>query len=353
MGEGLYEKAEDVLRLYINNLSDHYEMRFGLAINYLCQGKYDLALEEMEKAISLDPINPFNLTFKGYILYLKGELTLAEREFDKALRIEEKISHLYARDGLWALYLSQGNFEKSIEQTKRAIDLAKQMGQSWWESIFHRNLAYLYLRTGDLEEALNESQKAWDSVGNMDRLVLQRLALYFRGLTYVEMESLALAQKTAEELKELIEKGLNTKAMRYYDHLMGTIELKRNNVSESLEYFREALSLLSYQSQSEISYANAYALFHDSIASAYYLAGDFEKAREKYETITALTLGRMYYGDVYAKSFYMLGRIFEQQGNTAKAIEHYEKFLNLWKDADPGIAEIEDSKSRLAELQSP
>jgi serine/threonine protein kinase/predicted Zn-dependent protease len=353
MGEGLYEKAEDVLRLYINNLSDHYEMRFGLAINYLCQGKYELALEEAERAISLDPINHYNLALKGYILYLKGELTLAEREFDKALRIDEKVANLLAREGLWALYLSQGNFEKSIEQTKRAIDLAKQMDQSWWESKFHSNLAYLYLRTGNHGEALNECRMAWDSVGPMDRLVLQRLALYFKGFTYVEMGSLDLAQKTAEELKELIEKGLNRKAMRYYDHLMGTIELKRNNVSESLEYFQEALSLLSYQSQSDTLYFNAYALFYDSIAMAFYLAGDFEKAREKYETITALTVGRMYYGDVYAKSFYMLAKIHDQQGNTAMAIKNYEKFLDLWKDADPGIAEVEDAKSSLANLHLP
>ena len=26
----------------------------------------------------------------------------------------------------------------------------------------------------------------------------------------------------------------------------------------------------------------------------------------------------------------------------AKNIEHYEKFRNLWRDADPGIAEVED-----------
>ncbi len=46
----------------------------------------------------------------------------------------------------------------------------------------------------------------------------------------------------------------------------------------------------------------------------------------------------------------MLGKICEQQGNIARAIEHYEKFLELWKDADPGFPEVEDAKKRLAGL---
>ena len=48
----------------------------------------------------------------------------------------------------------------------------------------------------------------------------------------------------------------------------------------------------------------------------------------------------------------MLSKIREQQGDTAKAIEHYEKFLDLWKDADPGIAEVEkDANKRLERLK--
>ena len=40
-----------------------------------------------------------------------------------------------------------------------------------------------------------------------------------------------------------------------------------------------------------------------------------------------------------------------QKGYLPEAIEHYEKFLDLWKDADPAIAEVEDARQRLARLR--
>ena len=48
----------------------------------------------------------------------------------------------------------------------------------------------------------------------------------------------------------------------------------------------------------------------------------------------------------------MLGKIYEQKGWKGKAIEHYSKFLDLWKDADPGIAEVEDARERVTGLKS-
>ena len=100
----------------------------------------------------------------------------------------------------------------------------------------------------------------------------------------------------------------------------------------------------------DCSYRHAFYL--NDLALAYYNAGELEKSRDEYEKLISLTIHRYMWGDIYAKSFYMLGKINEQQGQKAKAIEHYEKFLDLWKDADPGITEVEDAEERLAGLKS-
>jgi hypothetical protein len=55
---------------------------------------------------------------------------------------------------------------------------------------------------------------------------------------------------------------------------------------------------------------------------------------------------------IVARSHYKLGKVLERLGDKAGAAAKYRKFLDLWKDADPGLTEVEDAKKRLEGLQS-
>jgi len=347
--KGFYDKAIKVCENYIIAFSDHFEIRFSLAMNYLCKAEYDNALGEADKAFSLDPVNHWNPYLKGYIYLCKGDLIKAEEEFKKLLNMKQEIAKLFARSRFGFLYLLQGKFEKSIHQNMLGITLAEKADDKIWISEFCVNLSYLYLITGNPRDALKESDKALNNAVMAKNLDYQRLALYYKGLAYLKMESMDEAQRTADELKELIERGVKKKSKRYYLHLMGMIELERENFSKAIGYFKEAISLL--HSQAWQFSGDRHALFIDPLALAYYKAVDLENAREEYEKITTLITGRLSYGDIFAKSFYMLGKIYEQQGDAIKAIKHYEKFLDLWKNADLGIPELEDVKKSLAGLK--
>ncbi len=59
---------------------------------------------------------------------------------------------------------------------------------------------------------------------------------------------------------------------------------------------------------------------------------------------------KTYDGDIISKSNYELAKIYEEKGEKQKAIEYYEKFLKIWKEADEDLPELIDAKKRLDNL---
>jgi len=343
--KGLFDKARQVLEQYLNTVSDSAYIREGLALNYRYQGKYELALAELEKALSLNPTRWQSIRTKGDTFLYMGDLKKAEEEYKKLQERKEPAVNALSRQRLEGLYLLQGRFKEFRKLVQEGIEQAERLGQGTWIRGATGGLSYVERRLGNYDRALELLNKRWKSAVEDEDFNSQRSTLFSMGLTYLEMKSIDEAQKTADKLKQMIEQTMNKKEIKDYYTLMGAIELGKNNYSKAIEFFKKALPLLRATSSSHLPLADATGL-------AYYKAGDLENARQEYERVISLTTGRQSSGDLYAKSFYMLGKIYEQQDKRGKAIENYEKFLDLWKNADPGIPEVEDAKKRLAGLKS-
>jgi tetratricopeptide (TPR) repeat protein len=56
---------------------------------------------------------------------------------------------------------------------------------------------------------------------------------------------------------------------------------------------------------------------------------------------------------IHPRYHYQLGKLYDDKGLKDKARKQFQKLLEIWKDADPGLPEVEDAKKRLAGLDRP
>ncbi len=86
---------------------------------------------------------------------------------------------------------------------------------------------------------------------------------------------------------------------------------------------------------------------------AYLEMGDAENAVNTLERDLTYLREEAFYSPYFSvRSHYVLGLAYERSGQKDKAATQYKKFLDIWKDADPGIPEIDDARKRLAALSS-
>jgi len=328
--QGKYKEAHQAISERAVEFPEQARFPREHAIVYLIEGEYTRALEELDKAAALDTqMMQQSPIILGDIHVLKGEFEAAEREYGKI----SKGSGTY-RDRMSALYISQGRF-------KAAKDILQK------RPVMKNQLLGLYLRTWQSDEALALVTDMRESVDKGDDIGEQIELLHLQGLAYTQKKEFDRAQEIAEEIKTRVDSSINKKRIRYYHNLMGLVQMEQGRSAQAVETLQKSLDDLYFPHQ---DFPTVHAFFYLALAEAQFAAGQWESARISCENVLGLHFTRFGDGDFYAKSFLMLGKIYEQLGDKANAIENYEKFLDLWKNADPGMAAVEDAKERLAKL---
>jgi tetratricopeptide (TPR) repeat protein len=328
MFAGYFDKAKELLERYPEDLSG--QMPNSLISCYVEMGAWDLAIplavKYYEKIRNVRHL-------RGNIYFFQDDFASAEAEYEK---LGKEVNKNFFR--LDFIPLVQGRYKEAAERFLANIEeLRKEEEISEDLRTYVACLSHIYIQMGQPEKALDVIEAALDIDETPE-------FLFWKGWAQINLGSLSEALLTAEKIKRLVEQSLFKGNMRFYYLLMALIEKQNRNYDKAIDFCQRALAITYFWGR---YYRNLYV---DTLASLYFLKNDLEKAKIEYEKSISLTEARFNLGDIYAKSYYMLGKIHQQQGKKAKAKEYYEKFLDLWKKADHGLPEVDDAKARLSSL---
>ncbi len=343
---GRYKEAVGLCEANLGNPLEQNFCARQLPLLYLIQGQYDLADAALGKSLALRPDDLRIRELKGVFHILIGDVASARRDFEQVRQRGEANPHaleLGGRHWLAHLHLLEGMYRQAQKAIAEGIELARRADLVYDELEFRSVLANTDLHLKRYSLAAETSKWALDVARKVMEVGYQEIALHQVGLASLGLGRVGEAKDAAQQLHDLIGRTSYPKSMRRYEHLMGQIDLTEGHPEQAIPHFERAISLLPHQMET----ADEQAFYYDALATAYYQSGDWSKAIETYKAITPLTTGRLCWGDIYARSFYWLGKCYQKSGNSAEVRANYERFLKLWEKADEELPEFADAKKEL------
>jgi tetratricopeptide (TPR) repeat protein len=249
-----YGEAGKELKRALEINENYTEARFYLGIVYLDEGMYRRALEHFERASREKPEYADVLCYLGATYFYLGEKSKAKKALEKSLRISP--GYRSAKNYYGLLLYSMGDDEKAVEHLSSAI-AGEEMNESTSMS-----LALMYMRKGDLEEAMGILHGILESGGESADLLyflgevnfglkrLEEAEEFYRRSLQKNPDFLRAREKLAyilvkrgdyDSAEELISSNSDNFADIY--KIMGDIKFFKNDLDLAEKYYRKSLDV--------------------------------------------------------------------------------------------------------------
>jgi tetratricopeptide (TPR) repeat protein len=240
--------------------------------------------------------------------------------------------------------LHRGLFDEALDRLGAAIATSdEELGQDAKVIWYHEIRAKVFELLGDFDAAVVETRIARDLLRRFSPTAAHP-TLHWK---YTALEARILAQagddRRADSLLEVVKGSLDrTPGLSPKSYWFGRadVALHREEYDTALAYY------------SRIAGANPEWNDLVDLGRAYLGARRYRDAIQAFEN--ALRRHDSYRWSAPATSVllhYWLGLTYEKSGRLNDAATQYERFLHLWRNADPVITEIEDARERLAALR--
>jgi len=367
---GELEKAAQTFELWQQTYprDDEPYIMLGLISAFL--GNLEKALEEWREALRLEPNIGYNYLDVGWAYTTLNRLDEAEAVYKQAeerkLESEMLLHNRYylaflkgdaaqmaqlasaamGKPGYEDLLLATqadtegwyGKLKEAHELTGRAMDSAQHHDAKESAAAYQAAAALREVESGNREQARTEANAAL-------KLAPNRVVRAMAGLALARAGDTAGAEKLAAELDKAF--PLDTQVQRYWlPTIRAGVALERQDPNRAIELLKAASTVeLGLPTNLEILMCpvylrgDAYLMLHDGSAAA----AEFQKFIDHRGAVMNFPWG------VLARVG--MARAYALQGDTAKARAAYQDFLTLWKDADPDVPILKETKAEYTRLK--
>jgi serine/threonine protein kinase/Tfp pilus assembly protein PilF len=395
---GLYYEGQEQYPEAIEALNKAITLdpNFGFAINQLAYdyartGNMQKAVEYFERYASVNPGLPNPIDSIAEMNLRLGKLDEAIAKYKEALAI--KPDFYGSCEGLAYSFALKENYPEAMNWIDQYIERAPtptaKWGGFWLKAYFDyflgrwdRSLAeylaikkqaekdefaygvatadwitgYIYSDLGQFDSARKAFQ-GW-SDHNFKRNPASRTSnsvqdSFQRGWVDLKQGRIEGARARLAEIEPLLPTvdSADKKDMTFrYELLKTELLLAENSTDKAIAVAEKIVFLDPPLMQIASLVTSNQPFLKDVLARAYWKKGELDKAIAEYGRLMTIDPKNQLRFLIHPLYHYRLGRIYEEKGEKAQAREQYQKFIDFWKDADPGQPELADAKKRLAAL---
>lgn len=333
---GDLENALKAINRYIELAPDEANPYDSRAMIYSNNGMLDKAIESYRQALEIKPDFISAVSYLGNMYLFKNDYQRADSCYEIYVNHENK--YYIAAGRLYKAYIPmyQGKLNRAIEILDSSM--IREMEEQFISSLKYVLKARIYADQKNYDSALAVIDDYFNALISED---IDDNAAYHQYFIQIIAESGNL--KRAEGMMEDYRRSMEKAGIVYpcYHYARASIDFAKGNYDAAIENFNKTND----------KYPGFYVKY--MLAQSYYKAGKLSSAVKTYESaLLKYSSMRAYMGIWSVKAHYYLGICYEDSRWYDKAIEQYETFLDIYKDADPEIVQINDARRRLERLQS-